>query len=208
MIITIFGATGLVGKQLVKQALYKEYTVKAFGRNVYTSFAEHKNLQLIPGALFDEEQVLNAVKGSDAVLSVIGGNADGIDKTRSLGMKNIVAQMQKASLKRIIAVGNFGILNGTDDKLIMDSPDHPPQFFAVCKEHFLAYKHLKNTDLDWTFVCPPDIINADSTGTYHTAANYPPLPNNGKINAGDLALFMLQELIKNKYLKERVGISN
>ena len=208
MIITIFGATGMVGKQLVKQALYKEYTVKVFGRNVFTSFDEHKNLQLIPGTLFDEEQVLNAVKGSDAVLSAIGGGIDGIDKTRSLGMKNIVAQMQKASLKRIISVGSIGILNNADDILIMDAPGYPPKFLAVGKEHFLAYNHLKKSNLNWTFVCPPDIINADSTGVYHTAANYPPIPDNRKINTGDLAMFMLNELIKNEYIKERVGISN
>ena len=208
MIITIFGATGMVGKQLVKQALYKEYTVKAFGRNVFTSFDEHKNLQLIPGTLFDEEQVLNAIKGSDAVFSVIGGGIDGIDKTRSLGMKNIVAQMQKASLKRVIAVGSIGILNNADDKLIMDAMGYPAKFLPVAKEHLLAYKHLKNADLNWTFVCPPDIMNADSTGVYHTAANYPPIPDNRKINAGDLAMFMLNELIKNEYINERVGISN
>ena len=35
MTITIFGATGMVGKQLVQQALFKGYTVKAFGRNVF-----------------------------------------------------------------------------------------------------------------------------------------------------------------------------
>ena len=208
MIITIFGATGMLGKHLVKHALYKEYTVKAFGRNIFTSFDEQEQLQLIPGALFDEEQVLNAVRGSDAVLSVIGGGSEGIDKTRSLGMKNIVAQMQQASVKRIIAVGDIGILNADDDRLIMDLPGYPTKFLAVAKEHYLAYDHLKNTRLNWTIVCPPKIIDADPTGGFHTTADYPPIPDNGEINAGDLALFMLNELKKNEYIHQRVGISN
>ena len=208
MIITIFGATGMVGKQLVKQALYKEYTVKAFGRNVFTSFDEHKNLQLIPGTLFDEEQVLNAIKGSDAVFSVIGGGIDGIDKTRSLGMKNIVAQMQKTVVKRIVAVGGYGILNAADDTLIIDTPGYPEKFLAVGKEHQKAYHILKDSSLEWTFVCPPDIIDAEVTGSYHSAANYPPVPDNKKINSGDLAMFMLNELLKNEFVKNRVGISN
>ena len=67
MILTIFGATGLLGKHLLKQALYKEYTIKAFGRNVFTDFDEHKNLQLIPGALFDKEQVF-VIQNSDGEL--------------------------------------------------------------------------------------------------------------------------------------------
>ncbi len=209
MIITIFGATGMVGKQLVKQALYKGHVVKAFGRNVFTSrFPEDEHLQLLQGALFDEEQVFNAIKGSDAVLSVLGGAFDGMDQTRSLGMKNIVAQMQKTSVKRIIALGGMGILNTAEDELIMNSKDYPVQYLPVGEEHFMAYEHLKNSDLDWTFVCPPDIIDADVTGSYQTSATYPPVPNNMKINAGDLSMFMINELSKNEYIKQRVGISN
>ena len=45
MIITIFGATGTVGKELVKQALFNGHQVRAFGRNVFTAgFPEDKNL--------------------------------------------------------------------------------------------------------------------------------------------------------------------
>ena len=62
--------------------------------------------------------------------------------------------------------------------------------------------------LDWTFVCPPNIINEGPTGSYSTNANYPPELNNYKINAGDLAMFILNELQKNEYVKQRVGISN
>src|SRR5665647_929915 len=115
MQIIIFGATGTVGKQLVKQALYKGHQVKAFGRNVFTAdLPKDDLLELVQGALFDEEQVYKAIKGCDAVLSSLGGDATGADVTRSLGMKNIVAQMQKAGVHRIVAVGGMGSLNADD----------------------------------------------------------------------------------------------
>lgn len=209
MILTIFGATGMVGKQLVQQALHMGHSVKAFGRNVFTSkLPENKNLQIIQGALFDAKEVLNAVKGSDAVVSVLGGAFDGADKTRSLGMKNIVAQMENADVKRIVAVGGMGVLNAPDDTLLMDDENYPAQFVPVGKEHLKAYEILKASSLDWTFVCPPDLIDADVTGIFTTAANYPPTINNNKINTGDLAMFMLNELQKNEYIQKRVGISN
>src|ERR1700712_5970828 len=95
MNISIFGDTGLVGKQLVKQALYDGHHVKAYGRNVFTSnLPESKEIEVVQGALFDGKEVNKAIKGCDAVLSALGGNVDGTDVTRSLGMKNIVAQMQ------------------------------------------------------------------------------------------------------------------
>jgi putative NADH-flavin reductase len=209
MKLIIFGATGLVGKQLVQQALFGKNHVKAFGRNVFTTdYLETENLELVQGALFDEGEVYNAIKDCDAVLSAIGGNMDGTDKTRTLGMKNIIKQMQKAGVKRIIGIGGLGVLNADENSLLVDKEDYPPEYKAVGFEHKKAFELLHESGLDWTFVCPPNIINEGPTGSYTTNANYPPEKNNYKINAGDLAMFMLNELGKNEYVKQRVGISN
>jgi hypothetical protein len=209
MIVTIFGATGMIGRQLVKHALHEDYKVRAFGRNVFTAgFPEHNNLELMPGALFDKNEVMDAIKGSDAVLSAIGGPLNGTDKARSLGIKNIIAQMEAASLKRIIAVGGYAILNYKDNELIIDSPNYPAQLVAMGQEHYKAYEYLNASSLNWTDVCPSEIIDADVTGSFHTSANYPPQPDTGKINSGDLAMFIINELKKNEYIKQRVGISN
>ena len=209
MTIIVFGATGMVGKQLVQQALFKGYQVKAFGRNVYTTdYLNNENLQLVQGALFDAGEVHNAVKGCDAVLSALGGGFDGNDKTRSLGMKNIITQMQKAGIKRIVGVGGMGVLNADEATLLIDKDDYPPEYIPVGKEHQKAYELLKESGLDWTFVCPPNIIDASPTGAYITAMDYTPAPNKYKINSGDLAMFILNELERNEYVKHRVGISN
>jgi putative NADH-flavin reductase len=209
MEVIVFGATGQVGLQLVKQSLWKGWKVRAFGRNVFDITIENENLQLIRGALFDETEVFNALKNCDAVLSALGGGFDGTDKTRSLGMKNIVKQMDKSGCKRIVAIGGMGVLNGPEDgKLLMDMPEFPKEYLPVSNEHRAAYDVLKSSATGWTFVCPPDIKNGEATGVYHTAADYPPTPNQYRISAGDLALFMLNELEKNEYVKMRVGISN
>jgi uncharacterized protein len=209
MNLIVFGATGQTGKQLVQQALFNGHHVKAFGRNVYTTdFLQTDNLQLVQGALFDAKEVYNAVKGCDAVLSAIGGGYDGTDKTRTLGMKNIIAQLKKAGIKRIIAVGAEGILNAADGGLLMEKEDYPPEYLPVSLEHRKAYELLKESGLDWTVVCPSDIVNAGPTGHYALAADQLPDPNNYRINAGDLAMFMLNELSKNEYVGHRVGISN
>jgi uncharacterized protein len=209
MNIIIFGATGMVGKQLVKQALFNGHHVKAFGRNVFTELnMEEKNLELIRGALFDEGEVSNAIKGCDAVLSALGGGFDGTDKTRTLGIKNIITQMKKNNVKRIVAIGGLGVLNFDEATLLLEKEDYPKEYLPVGLEHKKAYEYLNESGLDWTFVCPPNIINQEATGVFTTNANYPPNQNNYTINAGDLAMFMLNELGKNEYVKQRVGISN
>lgn len=208
MEIIIFGATGTVGLQLVKQALYKGYSVKAFGRNVYSAgYPDNDNLELVTGALFDASEVLRAVKGCDAVLSAIGGAMDGRDKTRSVGMKNIVAQMNTAGVKRIVAIGGTGILENEEGKMLFEEEDYPQEYIPVTMEHKNAYEILKASDLDWTVVCPPMIVAGDATGIYRTEKSKQP-DGNYKINSGDLAMFMLNEMVNNEYLEARAGISN
>lgn len=209
MKVIVFGATGTTGKELVKQALYNGYEVKAFGRNVFIEdLPEDKKVELVQGALFDEGEVLHAIKGCDAVLSAIGGATDGTDKTRSLGMKNIVKQMEKAGIKRIVALGGLGVLDGTGEKMIMDEDDFPAQYNAVSQEHKKALDVLQASSLHWTFVCPPMIEPGAATGIFREAAGKLPEPNNFTIHAGDVALFMLKELEQNLFVKQKVGISS
>jgi uncharacterized protein len=209
MKLIVFGATGMVGQQLVQQALWKGHTVKAFGRNVFTAgLPEDEKLELVKGALFDEKEVYEAVKDCDAVLSVLGGAVDGADKTRSLGIKNIIKQMSKAGVKRIVAIGGLGVLQQDEETMLLEDENYPEEYLAVGKEHLYAYHALNESGLQWTFVCPPNILNETATGHFITNANYAPQPNSMKIAAGDLALFMLAELEKNEFVNTRVGICN
>jgi uncharacterized protein len=208
MNILVFGATGQVGLQVIQQAVWRGHTVKAYGRNVFDIKFTDEKLELVKGTLFDEGEVLNALKGCHAVISCIGGAFDGADKARSLGMKNITQQMQKTGVKRIVAVGGMGILNADENTLIIDTENYPPEFIPVGNEHRKAYEYLQQSLLDWTFVCSPNILNDGPTGNYITSKDYPPQPNKMNISAGDLAQFMLNELEKNEYVKARVGISS
>lgn len=209
MNLIIFGATSLVGMQLVKQALYNGDHVKAYGKNVFTSnLPESKEVEVIQGALFDAYEVAKAIKGCDAVLTALGGNVDGLDLTRSLGIKNIVAQMQKNHVQRIVTLSGIGILKADETDLIMDTPEFAPQQIQVSLEHLKAYNFLKESSLDWTLVCAPDIVDASPTGIFTTNTDYLPAKNKFRITSGDLAMFMLKEVKSNEYLQQKVGISN
>lgn len=211
MQIIVFGATGMVGKHIVQLALANGHSVVAFGRNVTSLLDADKNsdqLKAIKGYVFDEHEVYEAIQGCDAVISVLGGAFDGSDKSRSLGIKNIIKQMENSAVKRIVALGGLGILNAEGEGLIMDLPTYPAAYLPVGREHLQAYNFLKDSNLDWTFVCAPDIKEEVATGNYTTNKDYPPQPNNNKIAAGDLAAFMLAEAEKNGHVKSRVGISN
>jgi len=209
MQIVIFGATGMVGIQLVKQALYNGHNVRAFGRNVFTAdLQKNDQLELIQGALFDQQQVYEAIVGTDAVICSLGGDSTGSDMTRSLGIKNIITQMQKAHVSRIVALGEMSILNADKDRLIMDLPDFPAKDLPISREHLKAYQYLNASLLNWTMVCPPEIIDSEPSGNFITSLDYAPIPDSNNIGSADLALFMLSELNKNEFINHRVGICN
>jgi uncharacterized protein len=211
MRITVFGATGMVGKRLVQLALHQQIEVVAFGRNVETLIdADNQNKLLTAqkGYIFDQKDVAKSLKGTDIVFSVLGGAFDGADKTRSVGIKNIISQMQSTDLKRIIALGGLGVLNATNDQLLIDTEGYPEAYKPVGMEHLAAFHLLESSTLDWSFFCPPNIIDADTTGLYQTSTNFPPEPNSYTINAGDLAMAMLDAGLKGTFIKERVGISS
>lgn len=212
MTITVFGATGLTGKYILKLALWQEHTVRAFGRNVHELVEDserHGNLQLYKGGVFDAKDVLKAIKGADAVISAIGGQGDETDRTRSLGMKTIIGAMKEAGVRRIIGIGGQGILNSEQEgaQYIFEEEDFPKQYLAVSHEHFKAYEYLQDSELDWTFVCPPQIVDAPVTANYSVKKDYP-ASSAPRINAGDLAEFILKEINKNEFVGARVGISN
>ncbi len=208
MKVTIFGATGMVGQYLINETIAKLHTARAFGRNVFETLStERTYLELAKGYLFSLDDVKDALKGVDAVLSAIGGGMDGTDRARSLGMKRIVEAMEKKGPKRIIAIGGRGILNADEKKMIYEEPGFPSHLRPVTLEHKQAYEMLAASSLDWTIVCPPTIIDAKATEAYATNCNYP-AEGIQQISAGDLAHFMVKELSENNYLKCRVGIAS
>jgi putative NADH-flavin reductase len=209
MIVTIFGATGMVGKQLVTHSLAKGYHVRVFGRSVeglIDADLRHQNFEAIKGYVFDADDVSKAIAGADAVLSALGGAFDGSDHTRSLGMKNIAAQMEKTGLKRIVALGGFGVLPNGHGGYLLDAKDYPTQYLPVGLEHKAAYELLKASALDWTFVCSPNIATADADGQFEVMEEAP--AQSMTISTGNLAMFMVTELTKNEFVHRRVGIGN
>src|SRR5204862_5957141 len=131
-----------------------------------------------------------------------GGTVIGT-KTRSLGIKNIIGQMQKAGVQRIIAVGGSGVLKDDLYEFAINNPKYSALYKEVGLEHLKAYEYLEASNLDWTFICCPDITNEDANEKYITSEDYSPYPNLFTIKAGNVAHFMLNELRNNRYLKKR-----
>src|SRR5436305_14242764 len=76
MNLTVFGATGGVGREVVTQALDAGHHVTVYVRNPDKLPLAHPNLTVISGEFTDREAVQRAVSGADAVISALGPSLD------------------------------------------------------------------------------------------------------------------------------------
>lgn len=157
MKITVFGATGRVGRIIVAECLKRGHTVKAFVHGVST-FEPHENLELIQGDIYEPNDVARAVDGSDAVISALGSWGTKGKDVLTTGMSHIIPAMKSSGITRIIS------LTGADARFMTDKPNMiqwithrvfstiAPSIMIDGESHI---KLLAQSGLDWTVVRSP-----------------------------------------------------
>ena len=207
MKIIIFGSTGTIGLQLVKQSLESGHTVTAFVRNPgKLELNQHKNLKVFQGNVLDFESVAEAVKGHDVVLCALGAGRKGI--VRSAGTRNIIKAMEKCGINRFICQTTLGCgeSNGNLNffwKNIM--------FGWFLKEAFIDHElqedYIKSSHLSWTIVRPAAFTNGALTSNFRQGFSHDDKSIKAKISRADVAHFMLEQVQSDKYVHDAVGIS-
>ena len=208
--IVVFGAAGRTGKYLVEYALLAGHKVTAFDRHAANeNTPRHENYTHVAGDVYNQEHVDKAIEGKDVVISAIGTNQiDGpAVNLMSDGMKAFTTAMKKHGVKRVLAVGGLAVLQLNPTTQLIDKPDYPAEYKNVGIGHNKVYHVFLETDLDWTFVCCPNIMDAPRGGKYNVNKDYP-AEGLFEISTGNLADFILKEMEENKFLKTRVGIAN
>ncbi len=206
MKVILFGATGLAGSAILIELLKAGHEVTAFVRTPSKIKVQHRNLNVVTGNVLAEVEVAQAIKGHTAVVSAISEGPKIIEHTQSRGNANIIKAVQQLGLQRIVCMGSAGILQRNEKELVRDK-DYPPFYYPLSEEQYQVFGQLQQSGLQWTQVCPPMILDADSDNHYLTRANYKP-EGKDEVNAGNIGAFIAKEILENNYLQTRVGIVN
>ena len=144
MNILIAGATGTLGRQVVRRALDEDHQVKCLVRNPRkATFLKEWGANLVKGDLCQPETLARTLEGVDAVIDTATARP-----TDSLSIKEVdwdgkvafIQAVQAAGVKRYVF---FSILNAEN------YPDVPLMNIKYCTEQFLA-----ETNLDYTILRP------------------------------------------------------
>ncbi|WP_100012250.1 NAD(P)-dependent oxidoreductase [Lentibacillus sediminis] len=205
MNILVLGATGRVGQMTVQRALGDQHSVIAFARTPEKLNLNSPNLTVFQGNVLNQNDISHAMASADIVISALGTDKN---NTLSRSIPFILQAMEKHKLSRIITIGTAGILNSrTQDGMFrFESGESKRRTTKSAKDHLAAYQYLKDSNLEWTVVCPTYLPDGEAEGNYRVERNV--LPAGGKrISVGDTAAFAYSQCHNKDFIQTRVGIA-
>jgi putative NADH-flavin reductase len=201
--VIVFGATGLMGKQIVKENIKAGNEV-----SVYIRQAEYpENVNIITGNLDDETKIAEAIKGFDVIVSAVG-NRNYDDPTMVVAPVGKLLSKLVSDTQRLILVGGSGLTLDDSKTLCRDLAGQPEFLKNQRADHWEAYTNIAPLDINFLFVCPTMVVDSDADGNYLSQENYFPKSEAKQISAGNVGHFIAQEIINNKFNKTRIGLVN
>jgi putative NADH-flavin reductase len=174
MKVTVFGATGRTGQELVRQALAKDYQVTAVVRDPAKLRISDDRLRVERADVFDPRSISPAVQGSDAVVSALGGTSLKPTDICESGVRAIIQAMDATGARRLAVVSNSAHTSAEGDSPLKRAAN-ALLVRRILRNPFADLRRMereiRDSDVDWTIVRPPRLTDGAHTGRYRTASN-------------------------------------
>ncbi|WP_315081802.1 SDR family oxidoreductase [uncultured Clostridium sp.] len=203
MKIAVFGATGGIGKFIVKHALAQGYSVNAYVRNADKLKTVDKNLNVYIGQISDYNKIKEAIAGCDAVIAALGISMKwGYEDRSSIeAHNNIIKAMKELNVTRLIDWSTPSIKFKNDKpSLATIMPGIMASVLLPKAKKVLleVNKQVINSNLDWTIV--RFMAPKDSPFTKKIKVSFGDVKLNFNISREDIAYFMVNQLKNNEYI--------
>ncbi|MFE5031253.1 NAD(P)-dependent oxidoreductase [Streptomyces sp. NPDC056683] len=208
MNLTVFGATGGIGREIVRQALASGHRVTAVVRDPARLTVTGTGLEVVRADLTDPEVIRPAVTGRNAVLSGLGPRGRGDAGVAARLTRTVLAAMDAEAVRRLVVVSAAPVGPEPDDGLL----DRTMRGLVatvlkpVYDDLRAMEAELSRSGTDWTSVRPPRLQDKPLTGTYRTVVGG--FPRKGRFIArADVAHAMLAMIEDAGTVKQGVGVA-
>lgn len=210
MKVFIFGASGMVGQALVREAVQRGHQVTAAARDLSKATAA-AGVTLKQADAVDEAAVREAVAGSDAVIAAVSGRKSGHDTVPAIA-RNLLAALPAAGVGRLLWVGGAGSLEVAPGKRLVDTPDFPAAWKdeALGQARALDVFRASASTVNWTYFSPAALLQpGERTGQYRIGGDrlLQDAGGNSRISVADFALAMIDELERNAHPRQRMSVA-
>ena len=215
MKIVVIGATGNIGRRVVKEALGRGHEITGVVRDPAAVEAPDPRVRLVKGDATRADDVARVTRGADAVVSAISPrpNPRGLPApSLAANARALITGLRAAGVKRVLYVGGASSLEVAPGKALADQPDFPEAYKAEAHEgrEALAVWRNEADGLDWTFLSPAaEIAPGERTGNYRTTGDQLLVDAAGKsfISFEDYAVAVLDELERPIHIGWRFGVA-
>jgi putative NADH-flavin reductase len=207
--IAVIGGTGKSGKYLIKELLNREFPVRLLVRNPEKQPEPHPLLEIEIGNVRDYESVCRLTEGCQAVISTLGlGQPPSEATIFSTATSNVIRAMEANGIKRYIVITGLNVDAPSDNKgpKTKFATDWMYKNFPLTTiDKQKEFSILNESDVSWTMVRLPMIEQTDVRS--NTFLNLEDSPGD-KINAADLADFLIAQVYDDTYIKKAPFLAN
>lgn len=209
MKLTVFGATGGIGKEIVRQALDAGHEVTAVVRDPARLPLAGDRLEVFRADLTDPGALRPAVAGRDAVLSGLGARGRKDAGVAARLTRTALAALEAEEVRRLLVVSAAPVGpapegDGFLDRAVLGVVS------AALKDIYADLREMEaevaGSGTDWTLVRPPRLQDKPLSGGYRTVVGG--FPSKGRfIGRADVAHAMLRMVGDSATVKQGVGVA-
>ncbi|BAN00889.1 NAD(P)-dependent oxidoreductase [Ilumatobacter coccineus] len=203
MNITIFGATGQVGRRVLDEAMLRGHQVTAVSRSAVAHVAVDSTSWETGDARVPDD-VVRLSRGRDVVISATSGPRSGGDELAITA--DALLRGVTTTGARLIVAGGAGplVVPGSDGRLVLDDPRFVPEpirgVARACVDQLDALR--RSSGVDWTYFSPSaDLLPGERTERFRVARDELVVDSDGAstISFEDAAVAILDEVERPKH---------
>ena len=205
--LSILGGAGKAGRPLIEAALEAGYTVRALLRHPEQFDLVHIRLTIITGDARNPATIGELLDGSTALISTLGNPKGEHTPILSTVTELILSAMQAAGIRRYITLTSLydtGVYQPHEQTRLSSKfmQQHFPLFMA---DRVREYALLQASELDYTYIRVPYLVQGPATGSVHTHLKHMPAM---QLTVADLAKFLLEQLVSEQFIKRAPFVGN
>jgi putative NADH-flavin reductase len=211
MRITIIGASGGIGAELVKQARAAGHQVVKVGRSMKSE--PGPDVTPVQGSIVDRGVAERAVSGADAVAWCVGVKTLGPAALRTVtvfseGTRRTIEAMKGAGVSRLAVITGIGAGESRGHGgFLYDWIGLPLLVGAIYADKDRQEAIVKASELDWTIIRPALLTNGPRTGTYRILTDLSGV-RGGRISRADCADCLMRAVTEGTWSRKAILITD